>query len=57
MHKQVILDTRAKNSDDSKSAISDDVLAVNAARLEHAFREWLSVERGTESSRETEVSL
>jgi Uncharacterized conserved protein (some members contain a von Willebrand factor type A (vWA) domain) len=57
VHKQVILDTRAKNSDDSKSAISDDVLAVNAARLEHAFREWLSVERGTESSRETEVSL
>ena len=57
VHKQVILDTRAKNSDDSKFAISDDVLAVNAARLEHAFREWLSVERGTESSRETEVSL
>ncbi len=57
VHKQVILDTRAKNSDDSKSAISDDVLAVNAARLEHAFREWLSVERGTELSRETEVSL
>ena len=47
VHKQVILDTRAKNSEDSKSAISDDVLAVNAVRLERSF----------EMSRETEVSL
>ena len=47
VHKQVILDTRAKNSDDLKSAISDDVLAVNVARLEQSF----------ELYRETEVSL
>jgi hypothetical protein len=47
VHKQVILDTRAKKSDDSKFAISDDVLAVNAVRLEQSF----------ELSRETEVSL
>lgn len=47
VHKQVVLDVHAKNSDDSKSAISDDVLAVNAVRLERSF----------EMSRETEVSL
>ena len=47
VHKQVILDTRAKNSEDSKSAISDDVLAVNVAHLEQSF----------ELSRDTEVSL
>ena len=47
VHKQVVLDVHAKNSDDSKSAISDDVLAVNAVRLEQSF----------EMSRETEVSL
>lgn len=47
VHKQVVLDTRAKKSDDSKFAISDDVLAVNAVRLEQSF----------ELSRETEVSL
>lgn len=47
VHKQVILDTRVKKSDDSKFAISDDVLAVNAVRLEQSF----------ELSRETEVSL
>ena len=47
VHKQVVLDVHAKNSDDPKSAISDDVLAVNAVRLERSF----------EMSRETEVSL
>ena len=47
VHKQVVLDVHAKHSDDSKSAISDDVLAVNAVRLERSF----------EMSRETEVSL
>ena len=47
VHKQVVLDTRAKKSDDSKFAISDDVLAVNVAHLEQSF----------ELSRETEVSL
>ena len=47
VHKQVVLDTRVKKSDDSKFAISDDVLAVNAVRLEQSF----------ELSRETEVSL
>ena len=47
VHKQVVLDVHAKNSDDSKSAISDDVLAVNAGHLERSFN----------LSRETEVSL
>jgi hypothetical protein len=47
VHKQVVLDVHAKNSEDSKSAISDDVLAVNAVRLERSF----------DLSRETEVSL
>ena len=47
VHKQVVLDVHAKNSEDSKSAISDDVLAVNAGHLERSFN----------LSRETEVSL
>ena len=47
VHKQVVLDVHAKNSEDSKSAISDDVLAVNAGHLERSF----------DLSRETEVSL
>ena len=62
VHKQVILDARSKLTDESKIAISDDVLAVNAAHLEHVFNERLrleqfSRERPLENSREAEVSL
>jgi len=62
VHKQVILDAHLKASDESKTAISDDVLSVNAARLERVFyerlhRERAHLERSPETSRETEVSL
>ena len=62
VHKQVILDAHLKASDESKTAISDDVLSVNAARLEYVFNERLHrertiSERPLETSRETEVSL
>ena len=62
VHKQVILDAHSKLTNESKIAISDDVLAVNAAHLEHVFNECLrleqsSRERPLESSREAEVSL
>ena len=62
VHKQVILDARLKASDESKTAISDDVLSVNAARLEYVFNERLHrertiSERPLENSREAEVSL
>lgn len=62
VHKQVILDARSKLTNESKTAISDDVLAVNAAHLEHVFNERLHrerahLERSPESSREAEVSL
>jgi hypothetical protein len=58
----VILDARSKLTDESKIAISDDVLAVNAAHLEHVFNERLHrerahLERSPENSREAEVSL
>ena len=52
VHKQVILDAHSKLTNESKTAISDDVLAVNAAHLEKAFQE-----RSFENSREAEVSL
>lgn len=52
VHKHVILDAHLKASGESKTAISDDVLAVNAAHLEKAFQE-----RPLENSREVEVSL
>ena len=52
VHKQVILDAHSKLTNESKTAISDDVLAVNAAHLEKAFQERLF-----ENSREAEVSL
>ena len=62
VHKQVILDAHLKASDESKTAISDDVLSVNAARLEYVFNERLHRERTIsehplENSREAEVSL
>lgn len=62
VHKQVILDAHFKLTNESKTAISDDVLAVNAALLERVFNERLrleqsSRERPLESSREAEVSL
>lgn len=62
VHKQVILDAHLKASDESKTAISDDVLSVNAARLEYVFNERLYrertiSERPLENSREAEVSL
>ena len=62
VHKQVILDAHLKASDESKTAVSDDVLSVNAARLEKAFLERLRNERAhserpLENSREAEVSL
>ena len=62
VHKQVILDAHLKASDESKTAISDDVLSVNAARLEYVFNERLHrertiSERPLENSREAEVSL
>ena len=62
VHKQVILDAHLKASGESKTTISDDVLSVNAAHLEHVFNERLrleqsSRERPLENSREAEVSL
>lgn len=62
VHKQVILDAHLKASDESKTAISDDVLSVNAARLEKTFLERLRNERAHSerplgNSREAEVSL
>ena len=62
VHKQVILDAHLKASDESKTAISDDVLSVNAAHLEHVFNERLRLEQSSrelplENSREAEVSL
>ena len=47
VHKQVILDSHFKTTEELKETVSDDVLSVNAKRLERIF----------ESSRETEVSL
>ena len=62
VHKQVILDAHLKASNELKTAISDDVLSVNAARLEIIFnerlhRERVHSERSLEKSREAEVSL
>ena len=62
VHKQVILDAHLKASDESKTAISDDVLLVNVARLEYVFNERLHRERTISerplgNSREAEVSL
>lgn len=62
VHKQVILDAHSKLTDESKTAISDDVLSVNAAHLEKAFLERLRFDQSSrelplENSRETEVSL
>lgn len=62
VHKQVILDAHLKASGESKTTISDDVLSVNAAHLEHVFNERLrleqsSRERPLENSRDAEVSL
>ena len=62
VHKQVILDAHSKLTDESKTAISDDVLSVNAAHLEKVFRERLrlkqvSRELPLEKFRDTEVSL
>lgn len=62
VHKQVILDAHSKLTNESKTAISDDVLAVNAARLEYVFNERLHrertiSERSLGNSREAEVSL
>jgi hypothetical protein len=62
VHKQVILDAHSKLTDESKTAISDDVLAVDAAHLEGVFserlhRERTHLERSPENSREAEVSL
>ena len=47
VHKQVILDSHFKTTEELKEIVSNDVLSVNAKRLERIF----------ESSRETEVSL
>ena len=47
LNKQVVLDVFAKVSADSQNDAADDVLKVNASRLEHSF----------EASHETEVSL
>ena len=47
VHKQVVLDVSSKASGDFKNAVADNVLTVNALRLERSF----------ETSRETEVSL
>ena len=47
LNKQVVLDVFAKASADSKNDAADNVLAVNASRLERSF----------ETSHETEVSL
>ena len=62
VHKQVILDAHSKLTDESKNAISDDILSVNAAHLEKAFQERLRLEKSShehplENSREAEVSL
>ena len=66
VHKQVILDAHSKLTDESKNAISDDILSVNAAHLERVFNERLFRERAHhehffcdsfENSREAEVSL
>ena len=62
VHKQVILDAHSKLTNESKTAISDDVLSVNAALLERVFNERLHrerahLERSPENSREAEVSL
>ncbi|WP_405324320.1 DUF58 domain-containing protein [Fibrobacter sp.] len=66
VHKQVILDAHSKLTDESKVAISDDILSVNAAHLERVFNERLLRERAhlehvsrdsLENSREAEVSL
>ena len=62
VHKQVILDAHSKLTNESKTAISDDVLSVNAAHLERVFNERLHrerahLERSPENSREAEVSL
>lgn len=62
VHKQVILDAHLKASDESKTSISDDVLSVNAARLEIIFnerlhRERVHSERSLENFREAEVCL
>lgn len=62
VHKQVILDAHSKLTDESKTAISDDILSVNAARLEKVFRERMrlkqvSRELPLEKSRDTAVSL
>ena len=62
VHKQVILDAHSKLTDESKTAISDDILSVNAAHLEKVFRERLrlkqvSRELPLEKFRDTEVSL
>ena len=45
VHKQVILDAHSKLTDESKVIISDDVLSVNATRLERVFNERLLRER------------
>ena len=62
VHKQVILDAHSKLTDESKTAISDDVLSVSAAHLEKAFQERLRFDQSSrelplENSREAEVSL
>ena len=62
VHKQVILDAHSKLTDESKTAISDDVLSVNAAHLEKAFQERLRFDQSSrelplENSRDAEVSL
>jgi uncharacterized protein (DUF58 family) len=62
VHKQVILNAHLKADDEFKIAISDDVLSVNAARLEKVFHERLRFERSFRerphgNSREAEVSL
>ncbi len=62
VHKQVILDAHSKLTNESKTAISDDVLSVNAAHLERVFNERLHRERTISerplgNSREAEVSL
>ncbi|WP_290926654.1 DUF58 domain-containing protein [Fibrobacter sp.] len=62
VHKQVILDAHSKLTDESKTAISDDILSVNAAHLEKVFRERLRLKQVSrefplEKSRDTEVSL
>ena len=62
VHKQVILDAHSKLTNESKTAISDDVLSVNDAHLERVFNERLHrerahLERSFENSREAEVSL